>query len=74
VQKKKAVNHHGLSHLRQTKKPWGPEEVPTAFIIIESFDQQRTNPSSMSFHHHQFFPVIRILMFISLVPKQLAAS
>jgi hypothetical protein len=65
--RKKAVKHHGLSHERQTKKPWGPEEVPTAFTIIESFAQQRTNPSLVSFHHHQLFAVIFIV--ISLVSK-----
>ena len=51
----------------KTKKPWGPEEVPTAFIFIPSSDQQRTNLFVMSFHHHQFFPTICVFIIMSLV-------
>jgi hypothetical protein len=49
------------------KKPWGPEEVPTAFIFFNSSDQQRTNPSLGLFHHHQFLIAIcSIIISVSL--------
>ena len=53
----------------KTKKPWGPEEVPTAFIFISSSDQQRTNLFVMSFRHHQFFPAVCIFIIMSLISK-----
>jgi hypothetical protein len=63
--------------LYKTKKPWGPEEVPTAFIFIELSDQQRTNPSLVLFRHHQFFPAlcifIRIFTRFQLLWKPLTA-
>jgi len=63
---KKAVNRHGL-FARYTKKPWVPEEVPTAFIFNRLSDQQWTNPSLMSFHHHQFILAIFIFISVSLI-------
>jgi hypothetical protein len=62
---KKTVNRHGL--FLHAKKPWDPEEVPTAFIFFHSSDQQRTNPSLGLFHHHQFLIAIcSIIISVSL--------
>jgi len=47
----------------KSKKAVGSGRGPHGFISISSSDQQWTNPSLMSFHHHQF--LIALCFFIS---------
>jgi hypothetical protein len=57
---KKPRFDHGL-FIAETKKPRGPEEVPTAFIFSIRALQRWTNPSLKLFHH-QFLMLLSLLV------------
>jgi hypothetical protein len=61
---------HGL--LVETKKPWGPEEVPTALYLFNSCAQQWTNPLLRLLFHHQFPNMLLILFIFFVSPNDLS--